>query len=149
MIRLRQLRQGSVAGFTVLCLALFAMAAPAPAAETALQQAIARGADHFQHDGFGGNGRVCESCHLGGGLKPGQRPDGAPMPSLANAATVFPRMARDGSEIVTLPDQIRKCIGGAIEGRVPAYGSDELNSLALYVTSLSQGKPVDLGGQPR
>jgi len=130
-------------------IALCALTPLAYAADPALQQAIERGANNFAHNGFAGNGRVCETCHVGGGMQPGHRPDGAPMPSLMNAAAVFPRMSRDGSGIITLSDQIHNCIDGAIEGKVPAYGSDELNSLALYVTSLSRGKPVEPGGQPK
>lgn len=121
----------------------------AHAADPDLQQAIERGAKNFQHNGFGGNGRVCETCHVDGGKAPGRRPDGALMPSLTNAAAVFPRLSRDGKQIVTLTDQIHNCIGGAIEGKVPPYGSDDINSLALYVTSLSRGKAIEPGGQPR
>ncbi len=142
-------RQSLGASCASLGIAVCALNSPAYAADPALQQAIERGANNFQHNGFGGNGRVCESCHVGGGTQPGHRPDGTPMPSLTNAAAVFPRMSRDGRQIVTLPDQIHNCISGAIEGKVPAYGSDELNSLALYVTSLSHGKAIELGGQPK
>jgi thiosulfate dehydrogenase len=38
---------------------------------------------------------------------------------------------------------------GAIRGKPPAYSSDELNSLVAYVTSLSKGKVIDMGGAPR
>ncbi len=49
--------------------------------------AIAHGADAFAHEKFGGSGRVCESCHLGGGLLEGRRPDGVAIPSCAPAAS--------------------------------------------------------------
>lgn len=118
------------------------------AADPPMQAAIANGAKLFAHEKFGGSGRVCESCHLGGGLKAGRRPDGVAIPSLANAAAVFPRIAEDG-HLMTLSDQVRACVGGAVHGTPPAYGSDELNSLVAYVTSLSQGKAIDMGGKPQ
>ncbi len=144
-----RIRVGLVAACAGAGIALCAPTALAGPAEVTLQQAITVGANNFQHNRFGGNGRVCETCHLGGGKQPGRRPDGVAMPSLSNAAAVFPRLSRDGQNIVTLPDQVRNCIGGMLEGRVPEYGSDELNALVLYVTSLSQGKAIDLGGQPK
>ena len=131
-------------------LAAFLVRAAPPAADPQLHHAIARGADAFAHEKFGGGGRVCESCHLGGGLLPGRRPDGVVIPSLANAAAVFPRLSGDDDHsVITLSDQVRACVAGAIHGTPPAYGSDSLNSLVAYVTSLSQGKAIDMGGSPR
>jgi thiosulfate dehydrogenase len=121
---------------------------PAAAADAVLQQAIARGREHFLHDSFGGHGRVCDTCHLGGGTLAGKGPDGQPIPSLSNAAAIFPRVSEDG-RIITLSDQVRACVAGAIRGTPPAYGSDELNALLAYLGSLSQGKPLDMGGDPR
>ncbi|MGD0493363.1 MAG: cytochrome C [Steroidobacteraceae bacterium] len=138
-----------VAGIAGAALAAFLVRAGVPA-DPQLQKAIARGADAFAHEKFGGSGRVCESCHLGGGLPAGRRPDGVAIPSLANAAAVFPRISGDeGHSLITLSDQVRACVAGAIRGTPPAYGSDELNSLVAYVTSLSQGKAIEMGGSPR
>ncbi len=137
---------GALAGAV---LAALLCGTPARAADSPLQQAIARGRDHFLHDTFGGAGRVCDTCHLGGGTRAGQSPDGQPMPSLTNAAAVFPRIGEDGHTVITLPDQVRRCVAGAVKGKPPAYGSDDLNSLVLYVTSLSQGRSVDPGADPR
>jgi thiosulfate dehydrogenase len=139
-----------VAGTAGAALAGLPVRAAAPAADPQMQKAIARGADAFAHEKFGGGGRVCESCHLGGGLLAGRRPDGVAIPSLANAAAVFPRVSGDdGHSLITLSDQVRACVAGAIHGTPPAYGSDELNSLVVYVTSLSQGKAIEMGGNPR
>lgn len=139
-----------VAALALAPFAALLVRAAAPAAEAPLQQAIARGADAFSHEKFGGSGRVCESCHLGGGLPQGRRPDGVAIPSLANAAAVFPRISDDdGHSVITLSDQVRACVSGAIRGKPPAYSSDELNSLVAYVTSLSKGKAIDMGGAPR
>ena len=139
-----------VAGIAGAALAAFLVRAAAPAADPQLQKAIARGADAFAHEKFGGSGRVCESCHLGGGLLAGRRPGGVVIPSLANAAAVFPRISGDdGQSVITLSDQVRSCVAGAIRGTPPAYASDKLNSLVAYVTSLSQGKAIEMGGSPR
>jgi len=123
--------------------------APSDAADPQLQQAISRGHDLFLHNTFGGRGRVCETCHVGGGTRQGRRPDGEPIPSLSNAATIFPRISQDDGRLITLSDQVRVCVGGALNGNPPAYGSDELNSLVAYVTSLSQGKSIDMGADPK
>jgi thiosulfate dehydrogenase len=139
-----------VAGVAGAALAAFLVRAAVPAADPQLQKAIARGADSFAHEKFGGSGRVCESCHLGGGLQAGRRPDGVAIPSLANAAAVFPRLSGDdGHNVITLSDQVRACVAGAIRGTPPAYASDKLNSLVAYVSSLSQGKAIEMGGSPR
>lgn len=144
-----KVRPLALAGACAATVAALCCGTPAHGADTPLQQAIARGREHFLHDTFGGAGRVCNTCHLGGGMQPGQRPDGVPMPSLTNAAAVFPRVGEDGHTVITLSDQVRRCVAGAVKGNPPAFGSDELNTLVLYVSSLSQGKAVDLGAEPK
>jgi thiosulfate dehydrogenase len=141
--------QGSrvLAAATLLSLAASAFAAPV--ADPQLEKAVQQGKELFTHNTFNGNGRVCQTCHLSGGLAPGRLPDGKAIPSLANAAAVFPLFKPRQGKVVTLSDQIRNCVGGALEGQVPAYGSDELNALVVYVTSLSQGKSIDMGGKPQ
>jgi len=132
---------------TAIAFALLLCTTSAFAIDPQLQKAIDRGAELFQHETFGGPGRVCESCHLGGGRRAGQTPDGKPMPSLTNAAAVFPRFA-DGM-LFTLSDQVHMCIQYAVKGKPPEFGSEEFNSLVAYVTSLSQGKKIDMGADPR
>ncbi len=130
-------------------LSVAASTTAAPVADPQLEKAIQQGKDLFTHHTFNGNGRVCETCHLSGGTAPGRLPDGKAIPSLANAAAVFPRFKARQGKVFTLPDQIRSCTEAALEGRAPAYGSDELNALVAYVTSLSQGKAIDMGGKPQ
>jgi len=148
MTRIRHPNQWAL-GALVLTTVFIAATAPSRAADPGLQQAIARGSEHFLHNKFGGRGRVCETCHVGGGTKPGHLPDGEPIPSLSNAGAIFPRISEDDGKLITLVDQVRICIGGALNGIAPAYGSDELNSLVAYVTSLSQGKAIDMGADPK
>jgi thiosulfate dehydrogenase len=122
---------------------------PAAAANAELGQAVAQGKELFSHETFGGNGKVCESCHLGGGKEAGRLPNGKAIPSLANAAAIFPRFQQRTGKVITLTDQIRSCATNALEGTPPDYGSDKLNALASYITSLAQGKPLDMGGTPQ
>lgn len=138
------------AAAVLLALLAAQAAVPARAVDTELQKAIARGGEAFQHSTFGArSGRVCNSCHLGGGRMPGRLPNGKAIPSLANAAAIFPRVREQDHALITLADQVRSCVGGAIEGQPPDYGSEELNALVSYVTSLAQGKAIDMGGEAR
>ena len=119
------------------------------AADMQLENAILQGKNSFAHDAFGGNGKACVSCHLAEGKEPGKIPNGTSIPSLANAATIFPRFQQKSGKVITLTDQIRSCATNALQGTPPDYGSEELNSLASYITSLAQGKPMDMGGTPQ
>ncbi len=110
---------------------------------------IRQGKEAFTHETFQGSGRVCETCHLQGGTVPGKRPDGVSIPSLTNAAVIYPRFNARQGKVITLQDQIRSCVSNALEGTPPAYGSDPLNALTVYLTSLAQGKPLDMGGKPQ
>ena len=131
------------------CLAVFMLpAAQAADIPTQLQSAATQGKDIFMHPSFGGNGKACNSCHHDGGMGPGALPDGTPLPSLNNAAAIFPRFNRKG-KLVTLQDQVHNCVAGAIEGTPPSYDSDKMRLLVVYLTSLSQGKSIDMGGKPR
>lgn len=141
-----RLLAGLLAGATFAALL---MSPPARAASPELDHAIAQGKDLFSHATFGGSGKVCESCHLGGGREAGRLPNGKALPSLTNAAAIFPRFQQRTGKVITLTDQIRSCASNALEGTPPEYGSTELNALASYITSLSQGKPVDMGGTPK
>lgn len=113
-----------------------------------MQPAVHQGKQIFMQPTFGGNGKACNSCHRNGGIGPGSLPNGKPLPSLGNAAAIFPRFNRKG-KLVTLEDQVHNCVAGAIEGTPPAYDSDEMKMLVVYLTSLSQGKTIDMGGKPQ
>jgi thiosulfate dehydrogenase len=131
----------------VLLLALCVPAAWAKAPDP-LQAAVQRGAHLFATDTFGGHGMTCQSCHSGGGKIAGQVAGGGKIPSLANAAAIFPRYSPRAGKVITLEDQIRGCIAGGLGGKPPAYGSQALTDLASYLTFLSNGKPIDMGGKP-
>lgn len=126
------------------------LCAPAHAAgpPAQLQPAVDQGKEIFMHPSFGGNGKACTSCHHNGGIGHGALPDGTRLPSLSNAAAIFPRFNRKG-KLVTIQDQIHNCVAGAIQGTPPAYDSDKMRFLVVYLTSLSQGKTIEMGGKPR
>lgn len=115
-----------------------------------LAKVIAHGRNIFLHDTFGGRGMTCDSCHTEGGKGPTVVP-GSSMkgPSLSNAAAVFPRYKPDDGRVLTLAEQIHGCISGALGGRAPSYGSDTMRALETYLTALSEGKRIDMGGQYR
>ena len=138
---MKALNVGLAAGMLLL------NASAAKAVEPQLESAIARGEYSFTHNMFGGAGKVCASCHLGAGREQGRLPNGKEIPSLMNAAAIFPRI-RNG-RLVTLSDQIRGCVENALNGTPPEYGGDELNDLTGYITSLSEGRAINLGGAPR
>jgi thiosulfate dehydrogenase len=132
-----------------LVLAINAAPAGAAADVNSLQHAVIRGKELFMTATFNGNGRHCNTCHKGGGVNMGELPNGKTIPSLNNAAAIFPRYDKKRRQVKTLADQIHQCIKNAIEGRPPAYDSAEMTELVTYVTSLSRGIPIDMGGKPQ
>ena len=127
---------------------LMLLAMPLAATASPLQSAVKRGEQLFNHATFDGNGRSCATCHVAGGRSLGRLPNGKHFPSLTNAAAIFPRYKARLHKVVTLEDQVRGCIAGAMHGKPPAYGSEKLNDLVTYITSLAQGKPIAMGGRP-
>lgn len=130
-----------------LLLALGVLPLAQAAASGPLTKTVAKGKDIFLHDTFGGGGRTCDTCHTNGGRGPTVVPgSGNSGPSLSNAAAVFPRYKRDSGRVMTLADEIHGCIAGAIGGKAPSYGSETMRALQTYLTSLSQGKRINMGG---
>ena len=120
----------------------------AAAAEPQLEKAIQDGKALFVHETFGGSGMTCESCHLNGGVGSGQSAKGSTIPSLSNSGTIYPRFEAKKNKVITLEEKIQNCVAGALRGKPPAYGSEQMTQLVTYVTSLAQGKPLNLGGKP-
>jgi thiosulfate dehydrogenase len=135
----------------IMGLGLAINAAPAGAAAdvSSLQHAVIRGKELFMTATFNGNGRHCNTCHKGGGVDMGKLPNGKTIPSLNNAAAIFPRYDEKRHQVKTLLDQVHQCVKNAIKGRPPAYDSAEMTELVTYVTSLSRGIPIDMGGKPQ
>ncbi|MHB1514731.1 MAG: c-type cytochrome [Acidiferrobacteraceae bacterium] len=148
----------ALAGSLILTVALpaGAMMKMNPAvAHKALAEAAHRGAYLFGHDTFGGHRRMhgvpvtCETCHLGGGRVAGRLPNGARIPSLVNAAAIFPRYNPMAHGVVTLAMQIQHCIKGGLGGQPPALGSKTMVDMVAYLHTLAKGQPVDAGGMPK
>ncbi len=114
----------------------------------ALEQTVQEGRQLFMTGTFGGNGRSCNSCHTGDGTTLGALPNGKAISSLNNAAAIFPRYNARRGVVLSLQDQVHNCVAGALEGTPPAHDSKEMLALISYLTSLSQGKPIDMGGKP-
>ena len=86
----------STLAMTLLFFSAAAQAAPGPE----LQKAIEDGKRLYSHETFGGNGKTCETCHVNGGVGPGKLPDGRSIPSLENAAAIFPRFNPRAKKII-------------------------------------------------
>ena len=114
-----------------------------------LQAAVQQGGHIFATDTFKGRGLTCQSCHLAGGKGVGKAPNGSKIPKLTNAAAIFPRFNPRAKRVVTLEDQIEACIAGGIGGRPLKYGGRKMAALVSYLTSLSHGQPIDMGGNPK
>lgn len=125
-----------------------AAAQSASAAETPLEMAVDKGAHLFASATFGGNGRTCESCHQNGGKAPGQLEDRT-LPSLINAAAIYPRFSRGSGQVISLEGQVQSCIKGALAGTPPELGSPDLVAITAYLGSIAKGQPVEIGGAPK
>ncbi len=129
--------------------ALLLCAAPSfGATEAPLESAVATGAHLFATATFEGNGRTCESCHKDGGKAPSQLGD-RKLPSLLNAAAIYPRFSRGAGTVVTLEGQVQSCIKGGLAGSPPELGSPDLVAITAYLGSIAKGQPVDIGGNPK
>ncbi len=118
------------------------------AAETPLEATVAKGAQLFATATFGGNGNTCASCHQNGGKTPGKLGDRT-LPSLLNAAAIYPRFSRGAGQVVTLEGQLQSCIKGGMAGTPPALGSPDLVAIAAYLGSIAKGQQVEIGGAPK
>jgi thiosulfate dehydrogenase len=132
---------------TVLCLAVAML--PAHASADPLADSVQHGKQLFTSAHFNGNGRTCNTCHRGEGRTAGMLPNGKTIPSLSNAAAIFPRYNKNAGKVITLQQQVHRCIMGALQGTPPAYDSQEMTDLVSYLTSLSEGKSIAMGTAPQ
>ncbi len=128
----------------------------ASVASQALSHAVHAGAKIFNTDTFGSHERsfhgqrtTCATCHINGGRTAGRLPNGKTIPSLVNAAAIFPRYNPHVHKVITLETQIRMCVRNGLLGHPPAYGSRTMADLVSYLGSLGHGQSVDIGGPPR
>ncbi len=132
----------------VLLISLCPLSGMAQASDTGpLAQAVSKGKILFTHQTFGGTGATCQSCHHDAGRGQTITPDGHVHPSIAGAAALFPRFNHRAGRVITLEDQVHRCIVGGLKGNPPAYDSAAMRSMVTYLTSLSQGKRMRMGGK--
>ncbi|RMD96772.1 MAG: hypothetical protein D6814_10780 [Calditrichaeota bacterium] len=119
------------------------------------QAAIRAGKELFNDPNLGSNGLSCNSCHPGGGTtggeaeiakKMGHGPYKLPIPSLIGAAARFPKYKVPNDAVITLAQMDNNCIRMFMKGKRLPLNSPESFYLAAYVSSLSDGEEVQVGG---
>ncbi|RBL99013.1 hypothetical protein C3R74_12065 [Acidithiobacillus ferridurans] len=71
-------------------------------------------------------------------------PNGKSIPSLIGAAATFPHYNKRAGRVITLDMQVNSCIKNALLGKALPYDSKKMVALVSYLTSLSQGKKIDV-----
>jgi len=149
---MKKTRTQLVVGAIALIMTQAALASPA---SQALAKAVSAGAHTFNTDTFGGHEQsfhgtktTCSTCHIDGGRVMGRLPNGKRIPSLTNAAAIFPRYNPKMHKVITLETQIRSCVQNGLLGHPPAYGSQTMANMVAYLGSLAHGQRVMIGGKP-
>ena len=111
-----------------------------------LAKAIEKGKALFNNTKLGKTGASCNSCHPGGGTSGGQVM-GMEILALKRAAATFPKYKNQAKRVITLAQMDNVCIEMLMEGKPLELESDEAVSLAAYVTYLSNGVKIKVGGK--
>lgn len=105
-----------------------------------LKETIRRGHDLFTHtqqlrgkNVF--NDMNCASCHLGEGRLPYSGP-------VWPAAVTLPNFRPKNGHVNSLEERIAGCFTYSMNGKPPAYGSDDMLALAAYHQWLAKGVPM-------
>lgn len=105
-----------------------------------MKEAIRRGHDLFTNtqqlyarNVF--NSMNCSSCHMGEGRLPFAGP-------VWPAAVVLPAYRGKNGHVNGLEERIVGCFSFSMNGQPPAYGSDEMLAIALYIQYLATGVPM-------
>ena len=123
---------------------LWCATASAETSTSAMQNAIKYGSTLFASTSLGSRGNSCMTCHRGGGRSEGMLPNGKSIPSLIGAAATFPHYNKRAGRVITLDMQVNSCIKNALLGKALPYDSKKMVALVSYLTSLSQGKKIDV-----
>ena len=109
----------------------------------------------FNDTGLGTNGLSCNSCHPSGSTtggeaeikkKMGHGPFKIPIANLVGASARFPKFKFPNNEVITLATMNNNCIRMFMSGKRLPLDSPESFNLAAYVSSLSNGDEVQVGG---
>jgi cytochrome c peroxidase len=114
--------------------------------KTELAKAIDKGKTLFNDTKLGKTGASCNSCHPGGSSS-GGTVMGMEIPSLKGAAASFPKYKKPAQSVITLSQMNNMCIKMIMEGEPLKLDSNEAIALAAYVTSLSNGVKINVGGE--
>ena len=111
-----------------------------------LAKAIGKGKALFNDKKLGKTGTSCNSCHPGGDSS-GGTVMGMGIPSLKGAAATFPKYKKPAKGVITLSQMNNMCIKMIMEGEPLKLDSNEAIALTAYVTSLSNGVKINVGGE--
>ena len=107
-----------------------------------LKRVIRRGYDIFTNtqqyrDEYVFNDMNCSSCHMGAGRLPFAGP-------IWPAAVTLPNYRPKNDHVNNLEERIAGCFTYSMNGKPPAYGSDEMLALSAYHQWLAKGVPMYL-----
>lgn len=130
-------------------------AADAAAAASKEAEALRIGQELFNDPNLGTKALACNSCHPAGGTTGGEAeiqkrmghgPYKLPIPSLIGAAARFPKYKMPQDGVITLAQMNNNCLRMFMSGKRLPLDSPESSYLAAYVTSLSEGEEIEVGG---
>lgn len=117
--------------------------------------ALQNGKELFNDSGLGKNGLTCNSCHPSGSTtggeaeiakKMGHGPYKIPIANLVGASARYPKFKVPNNAVITLATMNNNCIRMFLDGKRLPLDSPESFNLAAYVSSLSNGDVVQVGG---
>jgi len=120
---------------------------------------VAYGKELFVSTKLGTNGQSCSSCHPGGGTTGGTvntpmkseltgKPYELPVPSLIGAAATFPKFKVPNDRVISVQEMSNNCIMMFMAAQPLPLDSAQSQALLTYLTSLSEGDPVEPGKMP-
>ena len=123
-----------------IALALIFGYAPYAFADHSVIHSIAHGKELFNDPKLGNNttGLTCNGCHPVGGTAGGEAG------VIMSSAVTFPKVKGPQKKVITLGQMINVCIANRLKGEPLDLNSQDAVDLVAYVTSLSQGKAVNL-----
>lgn len=92
---------------------------------------------HPLSKGYVGNALNCTSCHLDNGRHPKAG-------TFIGSATAYPAWSPREKRVITLEDRVLNCFMRSCNGLRPPLGSDVSVAVTTYITSLSQGLPMQM-----
>jgi len=105
-----------------------------------------RGKAVFNDPKLGKSGMSCNSCHPNGGTTGGQMM-GMSIPTLKGVAATFPKYKVQAKNVITLQQANNTYIQMIMKGNPHKLDSSDSVALAVYITSFSNGVPVQVGGK--